>query len=105
MLKENFAAKARFCLPGYRSESYVDHDPTNSYVTSAFQDYIHVLQGIGADENPITEEAEISNTFFYGDFDFPIFMEQPTDSTEGHAMAKRVNKINESNYGSRGAPK
>ncbi len=66
---------------------------------------IHILQGIGADENPITEEAEISNTFFYGDFDFPIFMEQPTDSTEGHAMAKRVNKINESNYGSRGAPK
>ncbi len=62
-----------------------------------------MLLAIAAAQNLLLEGADICNAYLYGDWDIPILMEQPTDSTKRHAMPEHVCKLNKSLYGTKQA--
>ncbi len=95
---ENFIEKARCCLRGDRQLAYADYDPLNVYAPVASHDSIRLLLSMAANQDLLLEGADVSNAYLYGDLDVPIFIEQPTNSTQREQMPDHVCHPNKSLY-------
>ena len=100
---KTFLENARCCMRGDRQLAYVDYDPTNFFASVASHDSIRILLSIAASENIVLREVDVSNSYLYGDMDFPIIMQQPTESSQREAKPGYACKLKKSIYGTKQA--
>ena len=97
--------KARCVVRGDFQDPYYDFDPTSTYAPVASHESIRLLLGLAAHEHLIVEGGDVSNAYLYGKIDFPVIMEQPTNSSCKEAMPNHVCELLKSMYGSKRAGK
>ncbi len=100
---KKFIEKARCCVRGNRQLAYVYYDSSNIYAPVASHDSTHMLLAIAASEEIYLEVVDVSNAYLYGDLDVPIFMEQPTDSSQKLVLPGYACKLLKSIYGAKQA--
>lgn len=82
---------------------YLDFDPDNKYAPNATQKTLCILIAFAAGLNLQLEGADVSNAYLYGKMDVPIFMEQPTVSSQVPFKPVYVAQLVMSMYGTRQA--
>jgi len=97
--------KARCCVRGDLQDPAVDFDPSSLYAPVASHESIRLLFAIAARDNLIVEGGDVANAYLYGKIDFPVLMEQPTNSSCKEAMPGHVCELLQSMYGLRQAGK
>lgn len=85
--------KASCSVRGDRQTPFMDFDPEITYAPVATHETLRVLIAFAAAQNLEIEGADISNAYLYGKMDKPIFMEQPTDSSQVPLKPCQVAKL------------
>ena len=94
-----FLEKARGCLPGDRSEPYIDFNPEALYALVATYESIAVLFSFSPRERTsFIKDADKDNTHLHVNFIISYIIKQPTDSSEQFAKSRCVSEIIQSLY-------
>lgn len=65
-------------------------DPESLYARVASHDAIRVIFAFSAACDLILEGGDVGNAYIYGDIDFEVIQEQPTNSNGKEAMPKHL---------------
>lgn len=77
--------------------------PNNIYAPVASHDSIRMLLALTASQDLTIEGADVSNAYLYGDLEFPIIMDESTDSSQVPAKPGHACKFLKSKYGAKQA--
>lgn len=83
---QNVLYKARCCIRDDQQVELVDYNPSGTYAPVASHEAIRILFADASSHNLIVEKGDVSNSYLYGKIDYPVYIEQQTNTSGEEEM-------------------